>query len=79
MTEIALISLIEPKNIKEACADDFRTIAMQEELNQFVRNDVWNLVRPTDHLVIGTRWVFKNKLDESGQVIKNKERLVAQG
>ena len=53
---------------------------MQEELNQFVRNDVCDLIqRPTDHPVIGTRWVFKNKLDESGQVIKNKARLVAQG
>ena len=80
MTQIAFISLIEPKNIKEAYADDFWTIAMQEELNQFIRNDVWDLVqRPTDHPVIATRWVVKKKLDESGQVIKNKARLVAQG
>ena len=40
MTQIAFISLIKPKNIKEACADDFWTIVMQEELNQFVRNNV---------------------------------------
>ena len=53
---------------------------MQEELNQFVRNDVWDLVQClTDYPIIGNRWVFKNKLDESGQVIKNKARLVAQG
>ena len=52
---------------------------MQKELNQFVRNDVWDLVqRPTDHPVIGTKWVLKNKLDESGQVVNNKERLVEQ-
>ena len=49
-------------------------------MNQFIRNDVWDLVQcPTDHPVIGTRWIFKNKLDESGQVIKNKAKLVAQG
>ena len=53
MTQITFISLIKPKNIKEACADNFWTIAIQEELNQFVRNDVWDLVqRPTDHLVL---------------------------
>ena len=53
---------------------------MQEELNQFARNDVWDLVQlPNDHPVIGTKWVFKNKLDESGQVVKNKARLVTHG
>ena len=51
---------------------------MQKELNQFVRNDVWDLVpQPLDHTVTGTKWVFKNKLDESGQVVKSKARLVA--
>ena len=55
MRHIAFISLIEPKNIKKACADDLLIIAMQEEVNQFFRNDVWDLVqRPTDHPVIGT-------------------------
>ena len=39
---------------------------MQEELNQFVRNDAWELVpRPLDQSIIDTKWVFKNKLDES--------------
>ena len=80
MTHIAFISLTEPKNVKDACFDDFWIIAMQEELNQFVRNDVWGLVpRPHDHPVIDTKWIFKNKLDEFRQVIKNKVRLIAQG
>jgi len=53
---------------------------MEEELNQFERNEVWELVdKPDNHSVIGTKWVFKNKLDEHGIVIRNKARLVAKG
>jgi len=76
----AFISQLEPKKIEDACDDEFWLIAMHEELNQFIRNDVWELVpRPKDQTVIGTKWVFRNKLDESGQVVRNKARLVAQG
>ena len=53
---------------------------MYEELHQFVQNDVWELVpRPKGVNVIGTKWIFKNKSDEHGTVIRNKSRLVAQG
>ena len=53
---VCYISLIEPKNVKEALLDDFWVNAMQEELEQFVRNDVWSLVsRPKDTNVIGTK------------------------
>ncbi|GJU03318.1 retrovirus-related pol polyprotein from transposon TNT 1-94 [Tanacetum coccineum] len=53
---------------------------MQEELNQFKTNDVWCLVPPPkNQTIIGTKWVFENKLDENGVVSRNKERLVAQG
>ena len=53
---------------------------MHEELHQFVRNDVWELVpRLKGVNVIGTKWIFKNKSDEHGTVIRNKSRLVAQG
>jgi hypothetical protein len=80
IANIAFISKIEPKNINEACDDKFWLLAMSEKLNQFTRNDVWDLVdRPKDHPVIGTRWVFRNTLDENGEVIRNKARLVAQG
>ena len=51
---------------------------MQEELNQFERNNVWTLVsRPKNYSIIGTKWVFRNKLDEHSNVIRNKARLVA--
>lgn len=50
---------------------------MQEELNQIERNRVWELVRNTlANQVIGTRWVFYNKLDEGGKVLRNKARLI---
>jgi hypothetical protein len=53
---------------------------MHEELHQFTRNDVWTLVpRPSDHNVIGTKWIFKNKSNKHGTVIRNKARLIAQG
>ena len=53
---------------------------MHEELHQFQQNEVWTLVpRLNDHSVIGTRWVFKNKLDENSVVVMNKARLVAKG
>ena len=55
-------------------------IAMQEELNQFERSEVWELVpMPSNQSVIGTRWVFRNKMDENGIIVRNKARLVAQG
>ncbi|GKB58917.1 retrovirus-related pol polyprotein from transposon TNT 1-94 [Tanacetum coccineum] len=70
----------KPKNIKEAIQDESWTMAMQEELNQFKTNDVWSLVPPPkNQTIIGTKWVFKNKLDENGIVSRNKARLVAQG
>ena len=77
---IAFVSQIEPNCIEEAENDPNWMLAMQEELNQFERNNVWTLVsRPNDHPIIGTKWVFRNKLDENGNVIRNKARLVAKG
>ena len=53
---------------------------MQEELHQFKRNKVWRLeLRPKDRSIIGTKWVFKNKLDEFGTVTRSMARLVVQG
>jgi len=77
---IGLLSVIEPAIVDEALSDDGWILAMQEEFNQFQRNDVWNLVpKPPQKKIIGTKWVFRNKLNEQGEVTRNKARLVAQG
>jgi len=77
---LGLLSMIEPTKADEALANDGWIIAMQDELNQFKRNDVWDLVPKPEHKnIIGTKWVFRNKLNEQGEVIRNKARLVAQG
>ncbi|GJS66918.1 retrovirus-related pol polyprotein from transposon TNT 1-94 [Tanacetum coccineum] len=74
------ISTIEPKDVNEALKDESWVVAMQEELNQFIANDVWDLVPlPMSQSVIGTKWVFRNKLDENGIMSRNKARLSAQG
>jgi hypothetical protein len=53
---------------------------MQEELNNFTQNQVWTLEKPPqDARVIGTKWVFRNKQDDQGVIVRNKERLVAKG
>ncbi|GKD31597.1 retrovirus-related pol polyprotein from transposon TNT 1-94 [Tanacetum coccineum] len=63
------ISTIEPKNENEALKDKSWIIVMQEELNQFVANDVLDLVpQPKNLTSIGTKWVYRNKLDENGVV-----------
>nr|GEY13627.1 Gag-Pol polyprotein [Tanacetum cinerariifolium] len=70
----------KPKNIKEAMADSAWIEAMQEELHQFDRLDVWELVdRPLCKNVINIKWLWKNKHDEKNTVIHNKARLVAKG
>ncbi|CAM8975528.1 unnamed protein product [Rhodiola kirilowii] len=74
------LSMIEPKNVKEALFDEYWNLAMQEELEEFTRNDVWDLVSQPDNVnVIGMKWIFKNKSDATGNNTRNKARLVAQG
>ena len=80
ISHFGFVSVIEPKNAKEALMDVDWVNAMHEELDQFERSDVWYLVpRPESKNVIGTKWVFKNKSDEKGIITRNKARLVAQG
>ncbi|GKB98451.1 retrovirus-related pol polyprotein from transposon TNT 1-94, partial [Tanacetum coccineum] len=74
------VSQTEPKNIKEAMADSAWIEAMQEELHQFDRLDVWELVdKPLCKNVINLKWLWKNKRDKENTVIRNKARLVAKG
>ena len=55
-------------------------IVIQEELNQYERSEVCELVpRPSNQSVIGSRWVFRNKMNENGIIVRNKARLVAEG
>nr|GEW75574.1 copia protein [Tanacetum cinerariifolium] len=73
-------NVVEPKNLNEALGDESWIVAMLEELNQFVANDIWELVpQPKNMTIIVTKWVYRNKLDENGIVSRNKARLVAQG
>ncbi|GJY71399.1 putative ribonuclease H-like domain-containing protein [Tanacetum coccineum] len=74
------LSHIEPTSIPKALYDSSWVEAMQEELFQFKLQQVWILVDlPSGKRAIGTKWVFKNKKDERGIMIRNKARLVAQG
>ena len=77
---VDFISEIEPKNVKEALTHPSWVQAMHDELEQFDKNKVMTLVKcPEGVCIIGMKWVFKNKTDENGTVIKNKARLVAKG
>ncbi|GJR14706.1 putative ribonuclease H-like domain-containing protein [Tanacetum coccineum] len=72
--------LQEPTKIAQALDDESWVEAMQEELLQFKIQKVWTLVDlPYGKKAIGTKWVYRNKKDERGIVVKNKARLVAQG
>ncbi|GJR99698.1 retrovirus-related pol polyprotein from transposon TNT 1-94 [Tanacetum coccineum] len=74
------VSTIEPKNIKEAMADHSWIESMQDELNQFERLQVWELVpQPEGKNVIALKWLWKNKCDAENIVVWNKTRLVAKG
>ncbi|GJY48476.1 retrovirus-related pol polyprotein from transposon TNT 1-94 [Tanacetum coccineum] len=74
------VSIVEPKNIKEAMADSAWIEAMQDELYQFDRLKVWELVdKPFGKMIIKLKWLWKNKKDEDQTIIRNKARLVAKG
>ncbi|GJX60805.1 retrovirus-related pol polyprotein from transposon TNT 1-94 [Tanacetum coccineum] len=76
----AFLTLIEPKNFKQAMPKPSWIDAMQEEIHEFERLEVWELVPcPDKVLLIKLKWIYKVKTDEFGRVLKNKARLVAQG
>ena len=76
----SFVFCIEPTSIEEALEDSDWVMAMQEELNNFTRNEVWVLeAPPKDKNIIGTKWVFRNKQDEHGVVVRNKARFVTKG
>jgi hypothetical protein len=76
----AFSTTLEPKEIGQALSDHNWVNSMHEELENFERNQVWELVDPPPGCKpIGTKWVWKNKEGEKGEVVRNKSRLVAQG
>nr|GEU28829.1 hypothetical protein [Tanacetum cinerariifolium] len=76
----AFLTSAEPKTYKDALTQSYWIEAMQEELNEFERLEVWELVpRPDKVMVITLKWVYKVKLDELAGILKNKARLVARG
>jgi hypothetical protein len=75
----SFVSSLEPLSVEQSLEDPDCIIAMEEELNNFKRNEVWELVPRAKQNVIGTKWVFRNKQDDVGVVTKNKARLVGKG
>jgi hypothetical protein len=73
------VSCIEPNCVDEAPLDVDWVNAIHEELNNFTQNEVRELIeRPNNHNVIGIKWVFCNKHNEDGLVVRNNSRLVGQ-
>ena len=74
------LSQVEPTKVEDAFQDESWVEAMHDELLQFQRNDVQTLVpRSEGEHIIGTKWIFRNKTDDEGNVIRNKAHLVALG
>ncbi|GKF65134.1 putative ribonuclease H-like domain-containing protein, partial [Tanacetum coccineum] len=74
------LSQVEPKKVIQALIDPSSIKSMHYELIQFKLQKVWTLVDlPYSKRAIGTKWVYRNKKDERGIVVRNKARLVAQG
>ncbi|GJZ43462.1 retrovirus-related pol polyprotein from transposon TNT 1-94 [Tanacetum coccineum] len=76
----SVLSKVEPKNFKSVIIEDYWFQAMQDEIHEFDRLQVWELVpQPDCVMIIALKWIYKVKLDEYGDVLKNKARLVAKG
>lgn len=70
----------EPKKVKKHMLDPHWVVAMQEELSQYERNKLWKLVPRSHNMsVVGAKFVFRIKLDETGILVRNEARLVAKG
>ena len=67
------LSQVEPTKVEKALQDESWVEAMHDELLQLQRNDIWTLVpRLEDEHIISRKWIFRNKTDEEGNVIRNK-------
>jgi hypothetical protein len=75
----SFVSSLESFKVEDALRNPDWVVALQEELNNFKHNKLWSLVERPKLNVVGTKWVFRNKQDKHGAVIRNKARLVAKG
>nr|GEZ20126.1 retrovirus-related Pol polyprotein from transposon TNT 1-94 [Tanacetum cinerariifolium] len=76
----SVLSKVEPKNFKSAITEDCWFQAMQDDIHEFDRLQVWELVsRPDCVMIIALKWIYKIRLDEYGDVLKNNARLLAKG
>ena len=76
-SDTCLLRMHEPMIVKDSLENENWSKAMKEEIEHNEKNKTWTLVpRPEDKNVIGIKWVYKKKLDENGEGIRNKERLV---
>ena len=79
-SQIDFLSMMEPKNFEESSEDEYCIRATNEQLDQIEKNKTWEFVpRPADKNVIESKWVFKNKMNEKGQIMRNKALLVCKG
>nr|GFD02258.1 retrovirus-related Pol polyprotein from transposon TNT 1-94 [Tanacetum cinerariifolium] len=79
-SSISVLSKVEPKNFKYAITEDHWFQAMQDEIHEFDRLQIWELVPQVDYvMIIALKWIYKVKLDEYGDVLKNKAQLMAKG
>jgi hypothetical protein len=73
------VAFFESRDVEHTLADSSWVNAMHDELENCEKSQVWTLDgHPRDVNVIGTKWVFKNKQGEDGEIVRNKARLVAQ-
>ena len=78
--ELYFISQVDPNSVDEGCKNDHWIQAMKEELEQIVKNVTLELVlRAKNKNVIRTKWVFRNKMNQQGKVVRNKARFVCKG
>ena len=72
-SHIAFISMVEPRKFNEASKDANWLKSMNGELDQIEKNVTWELVpRPTNENVIGSKWVYKNNMNEKGNIIRRR-------
>ena len=72
--DTCLLCLYEPRSLKDALENEDWISIMNEEIEKTKKNKTWTLVpRPKDKNVIGIKWVFKNKLNEKGEVTRKKK------